>query len=166
MTPPWRIPSQKPCRFTDLDLSQRRRSGQPLFHILNDPKNGLPLLVAQPADTDFFDLAPEIPDLLAQAATGGVASVRNARLSSVLGERRTNPACSKRRVMQHSSTTFHPARRWFSCSTQELICRSFCQGGRVKRRPGVSPPKAPSCQALSHTELSGSFPLFPNDFRH
>ena len=35
--------------------------GQPLFHILNDPKNGLPLLVAQPADTDFFDLAPEIP---------------------------------------------------------------------------------------------------------
>ena len=113
-----------------MDLSQRRRSGQPIFHILNDPKNGLPLLVAQPADTDFFDLAPEIPDLLAQAATGGVASVRNARLSSVLGERRTNPACSKRRVMQHSLTTFHPARRWFSCSTQELICRSFCQGGQ------------------------------------
>ena len=28
------------------------------------------------------------------------------------------------------------------------------------------PPKAPSCQVLSHTELSGTFPLFPNDFRH
>ena len=68
-----------------------RRSGQPFFHILNDPKNGLPLLVAQPADTDLLDLAPEIPDLLAQAATGGVASVRNARLSSVPGSAAQTP---------------------------------------------------------------------------
>ena len=39
----------------------------------------------------------------------------------------------------------------------------------LQRKPSIcarSPPKAPSCQVLSHTEPSGSFPLFPNDFRH
>lgn len=68
------------------------------------------LLVAQPAETDFLDLAPEVPDLLAQVALAGAASMRNARLSSALGERRTNlsveqdvPACQRAAGFLHAA---------------------------------------------------------------